>query len=63
MYAGRQGDKVTGIACRLNMFMIYAPHGFLLFVGSFFTRRVRKEPTKNVKYHAAAGESCLLRKL
>jgi len=28
----------------------------------FFTLQGEKEHTKNIKYHAAAGENCLLRK-
>jgi len=35
------------------------PTGFL-FVCSLFTLLVSKEQTKNVKYHASAGESGLL---
>jgi hypothetical protein len=33
----------------------YANHGFLILCSSFFALRGKKEPTKEEKYHAAAG--------
>jgi hypothetical protein len=49
---------LSNLTANLNLLELTQTTDFFPFVGSIFARRAKIEPTKEEKYHAAAGYSC-----